>query len=335
MVPRNAGSGMFADGAIELTLTSSQSTADEPADEAAEETGESGTVEFAAATEVEVESPSEVEPTPAQESLLAATDDQLAEPITEADLVERQPTPDLPAEIAASSPETSSASQPRLALVPRGSPRMRIEPGVAASPNRFAGIQQALARGAAQTQVFGTTGNGHKFVYVFDRSGSMDGHGGIPMLAAKRELIGSLRQLGPTHQFQIVFYNQQPRVFNLTGDEGRLAFGTDQNKVLAERFIGGMTADGATQHEEPLSVALRLVPDVIFLLTDGDEPALSARQMDRLARLNRGSVINTIEFGYGPNDGDDNFLARLARSTGGQYAYVDVGDLPSYMAERN
>jgi hypothetical protein len=144
-----------------------------------------------------------------------------------------------------------------------------------------------------------------------------------------------LRQLGPTHQFQIIFYNQQPRVFDLTGSDGRLAFGTDQNKLLAERFVGGMTADGATQHEEPLTLALRMIPDVIFFLTDGDEPALTARQMDRLARANRGTVINAIEFGYGPDDGEENFLMRLARSTGGEYAYVDVGTLVSHMAERH
>ena len=81
--------------------------------------------------------------------------------------------------------------------------------------------------------MFGVSGEGHKFVYVFDRSGSMDGHGGAPLAAAKAELISSLKDLGQVHQFQIIFYNEQPRIFSPTGVLGRLVFGTEQNKNLA------------------------------------------------------------------------------------------------------
>lgn len=42
--------------------------------------------------------------------------------------------------------------------------------------------------GTARTEVFGVYGTGSRFVYVFDRSGSMSGHGGRPLAAAKREL---------------------------------------------------------------------------------------------------------------------------------------------------
>ena len=74
--------------------------------------------------------------------------------------------------------------------------------------------------GYARTGVFGVIGEGHKFVYVFDRSGSMDGHGGAPLAAAKAELIASLKDLGQMHQFQIIFYNEQPRIFSPTGVAG-------------------------------------------------------------------------------------------------------------------
>src|SRR6185295_4967557 len=97
------------------------------------------------------------------------------------------------------------------------------------------------AKGAASTGVFGANGTGHKFVYVFDRSGSMDGHGGAPLAAAKSELIYSLQKLGKTHQFQIIFYNEHPRAFSVTGSDSKLVFGTDQNRRLAERFVSGIT----------------------------------------------------------------------------------------------
>ncbi len=178
--------------------------------------------------------------------------------------------------------------------------------------------------GRARTGVFGLMSEGHKFVYVFDRSGSMDGHGGAPLLAAKAELLGSLKDLGQTHQFQIIFYNEQPRIFTPTGDSGRLVFGTEQNKNLARRFVGSITASGATRHVEALQMALRLAPDVIFFLTDADEPRMTPRELADIAQMNRGTTINTVEFGTNPQADADNFIVRLARQNGGQHVYIDV-----------
>lgn len=178
--------------------------------------------------------------------------------------------------------------------------------------------------GHATTGVFGIEGQGHKFVYVFDRSGSMDGHGGAPLIAAKTQLLGSLADLGSIHQFQIIFYNEEPRIFEPGGRGGQLVFGTDQNKNLARRFVGSITASGATRHVEALAMALRLNPDVIFFLTDADEPRMTPRELAEIAQMNRGSTINTIEFGTDPHPEPDNFIVRLARQNGGQHVYIDV-----------
>jgi hypothetical protein len=186
---------------------------------------------------------------------------------------------------------------------------------------------RSLPSGYVRTGVFGASGEGRKFVYVFDRSASMDGHGGAPLAAAKRELLASLNDLDQTHQFQIIFYNERPRVFNPTGVLGRLVFGTDQNKNLAEKFVGSITADGATQHEEALAMALKMAPDVIFFLTDADEPRMSGEQLARLVRLNKGTAINAIEFGFGAQVERDNFLVKLAKQNAGQHVYVDVSKL--------
>lgn len=192
---------------------------------------------------------------------------------------------------------------------------------------RPAGSRQ-LRGGTARTSVFGAVGEGRKFAYVFDRSGSMDGHGGAPLRAAKSELMASLADLKSTHQFQIVFYNEHPRAFNPTGVQGRLVFGTEQNKNLAQKFVGSITADGATRHEEALEVALKMVPDVIFFLTDADEPRMTSAQLARIARLNHGTTMHAIEFGYGPQGDPDNFLVKLARHSGGTHVYVNVAQLP-------
>jgi len=181
----------------------------------------------------------------------------------------------------------------------------------------------------AQTYVFGAKGEGTAFVYVFDRSDSMNGFEGRPLAACKAELIKSLQALQPTHQFQIIFYNTEVTAFNpsLSQTPG-VIFATDQNKALAAQFVRQMTASGGTRHMRPLSLALRLAPDVIFFLTDAGEPEMSAADLQSLRKLNSGTVVHAIEFGAGPNPGGDNFLARLARQNDGQHIYVDVTRLP-------
>ena len=71
-------------------------------------------------------------------------------------------------------------------------------------------------------------------------------------------------------------------------------------------------------------MAIRMQPDVIFFLTDADEPRLSAGQLDDIVRRAAGITINAIEFGFGPQQDANNFLVRLAQRTGGQHAYVDI-----------
>ena len=92
--------------------------------------------------------------------------------------------------------------------------------------------------------------------------------------ASKQELIASLDSLQDTHQFQIVFYNEEPTAFNPSGEQGRLAFATEQNKERARRFVGSVSAYGSTNHVRALEVAIKMQPDVIFFLTDADEPRL-------------------------------------------------------------
>jgi len=73
----------------------------------------------------------------------------------------------------------------------------------------------------AQTSMFGIDARGSKFVYVIDRSGSMGIDEGRPMATAKAELLRSIDKLDTVQQFQIIFYNERPQVFNPSGRPGR------------------------------------------------------------------------------------------------------------------
>jgi hypothetical protein len=181
-----------------------------------------------------------------------------------------------------------------------------------------------ISTGRGRTKVYGLQGEGFKFVYVFDRSGSMGGSGNRALNSAKRELLRSLNDLGETHQIQIIFYNEQPTIMRL-GPSAQLVFATDDNKRQAQAFVNSISADGATQHEPAIRLAMQLSPDVVFFLTDADQPELSRAQLDRIAKMNQGrAVINTIEFGLGPKIRKENFLDRLAQENGGQSVYVDI-----------
>lgn len=194
---------------------------------------------------------------------------------------------------------------------------------------RGGGASRQVQGKQAQTSIFGAQGTGTRFLYVFDRSGSMEGYGGRPLRASKRELVQSLGDLGETHQFQIIFYNERPSVFTaIPGAKPRMAFGDARNKSLAQRFVQSIVGSGGTRHLDALLVAVRLQPDVIFFLTDADEPRMSDRELETVRRANKGASIHAIEFGHGPQRGGDNFLARLARQNGGQHVYVDVARLP-------
>ncbi len=184
--------------------------------------------------------------------------------------------------------------------------------------------------GKAQTSVFGVTGTGSRFVYVFDRSESMLGYQGRPLASAKYELKESLTDLGERHEFQIIFYNNRTTVLNPWHPQPpRMMSGSETNKTIARGFVSGIRATGGTRHMEALRLALAMGPDVIFFLTDAAEPVLSDADLSRLKRLNSSATsINTIEFGIGPFSGRGNFLVRLAKQNHGQHVYVDVARLP-------
>ena len=205
-------------------------------------------------------------------------------------------------------------------------------PGRAAVPDdslQGRRVTNGMSGSTATTQLFGVRATGSKFVYVIDRSRSMGFVQGQPMRAAKAELVASLKDLRNVNQFQIIFYNERASIFNPSRPlPPRVMFGTDDNKELASEFIGSVTPAGGTNHAEALRLALGLHADVVFLLTDADEPRLTPSELEQVRRWNRtGAIIHAVEFGSGPFQGRDDFLVRLAQQNNGQHVYINVSEL--------
>ncbi|MCA9121966.1 MAG: hypothetical protein H6822_26490 [Planctomycetaceae bacterium] len=219
-------------------------------------------------------------------------------------------------------PGLTSIDTPRLS-VSGSRPRL---PGV--DESAIIAAEQARMRSAAlrspiaEIGLFGSKeAIGRSFVFLIDRSQSMGG-GGLGVLQdAEDELVRVLQGLGPEHQFQVVVYHDQ----SVYLERRELLDATEENKALVPGFLGSKAAFGATEHERALMSALSLEPDVIFLLTDGGEPALKEQQIRNIAKYaGPRTSIHCIQFGIGPHREANNFLARLAAATGGEYGYVDV-----------
>jgi hypothetical protein len=172
---------------------------------------------------------------------------------------------------------------------------------------------------------FGLEAAGERVVYVCDRSASMAEPGGEPLAAAKRELLASIESLGDSRQFQLIFYNQRQTMFSPGGGRGLPLFTDERTLEELRRFVDGISAAGGTRHAEAVAAALRLAPDVVFILTDADAgDDLTEDELRRLSgRLGQARCM-VVQFGGGTGRRSPR-LARLAEISGGVYRVVEPG----------
>ncbi len=174
---------------------------------------------------------------------------------------------------------------------------------------------------AGSTSFFEISAQGNLFGYVVDCSSSMEEENSIDR--ARAELIASLEQLEPTQRFQILFYDSE--LHPMTRDRQQTFFATDSHLRLARQFIASQQPTSGTIHKPALLAALKLAPDAIYFLTDGETPELSERDLWELKRANRKRAsIHVVEFGIGPKLGPPNWLEQLANDHHGSYRYLDV-----------
>ncbi|MDR2642760.1 MAG: VWA domain-containing protein [Planctomycetaceae bacterium] len=197
----------------------------------------------------------------------------------------------------------------------------------AMSVNNVNGNSNGISGGGKKLlHVFGTAAEGNNFVFVFDKSGSMNERGGISFRAAKAELLRNIQELNNEKcKFNIIFYNDGLNQWN---DKGMLE-ATELNCRQAIIFVQSEVARGGTKHFEPLVAAIRQKPDAIFFLTDGDDnDAMTQMQLNEIKRINQINKvrINIIQFGVGKYRTSE-FLKQLAKDNNGLYSYINVTEL--------
>jgi len=173
-----------------------------------------------------------------------------------------------------------------------------------------------------EVSLFGSEpAQGRSFVFVIDRSKSMGGKGLNALVAAQHQLQAALAGLVETHRFQIVAYHHKRVYFHPTA----LVRVTSGNESRVNEFFGNLLAVGGTDHAQAVLSGLRFKPDVLFLLTDGGHPEISAGELTQIRRRASGrTTIHTIQFGVGQQSGEPSFMQRLAKQNGGHFHYVNV-----------
>lgn len=245
------------------------------------------------------------------------TTPQLSDPLSPP-----QAVPELP-EMSSAFPKASSlpAIGPGTALPSGGLP----DPDDLIKPRGVRASSGDKSGGLPGASFMGVKDHGSRVVYVVDCSSSMDSHNA--MRAAKAALVASLNGLEKSQQFQILFYNERTRLLSLKSvPKQHLYFATDLNKTAAQQFINSIEPDLGTKHLDALMLGLSFGAEVMFVLTDSGEPALTPSELDQIQRRNGGKTrIHSIEFGIGEDlPGVSNFLKKLAEKNGGTHRYVDV-----------
>jgi uncharacterized protein YegL len=169
-------------------------------------------------------------------------------------------------------------------------------------------------------------GSDKEFIFIVDRSGSMDGDKIIQLRKAMRTILDKLH---PNARFNIIGFGSDFKY--LFAGESRLV---SNAKALAVTYVNNLQADmGGTEILAPIKAALTSSPisthnRVIFLITDGE--VSNDAEVINFVGDNLGSS-RVFTLGLGPNVGR-NLLNGIARNGAGTSDYVN-GDKEADIVE--
>lgn len=168
--------------------------------------------------------------------------------------------------------------------------------------------------GNGKVGFFGTEAAGERFVFVVDCSGSMTGD---RFARACRELSRSLQSLNENQEFFIIFFSDRAIPMYSPHPATEPVKANRLSRMKARKWIINRGPFGNTFPDEALTMALRMRPDVVFFLTDG-EFAPTALEVCRRENTKK-ATIHTIAFGtrFG-----EQLLQAIADEHKGRYRFV-------------
>jgi hypothetical protein len=169
----------------------------------------------------------------------------------------------------------------------------------------------------------------HRIVYVCDASDDMSRRDGL-MEGVKRELRRSIGSLAPDQQFAVIFAQDgaaralQPRLVPASSEFRSRALG----------FIDAIQPQGRNDPRSALKLAIRMKPDAIFLLSDGqfddgEEIIDLCRNQTTLGRpilFNPVAILEKAPAREFLDTAALGTLKRIASQSGGTITYVNASD---------
>ncbi|MDG2389575.1 MAG: VWA domain-containing protein [Planctomycetaceae bacterium] len=165
---------------------------------------------------------------------------------------------------------------------------------------------------------FGDPGAAKSFVFVLDRSMSMNkthqlSNGLTRFQRLKTELIGFIDKLRPDQTFYVVFFNDK---MNRMPAEGMVP-ATVENKRKYLKWISTAVAVGGTDPRLSIRLAMKLDPEMIYFLSDGE---VERDYQSQMLKHNAGEwKLNTFVFGL---RGAGPFMKFFAEKHNGEYLYI-------------
>lgn len=209
-------------------------------------------------------------------------------------------------------------------LIPTSSLATKIGPsGGGIGNGEGGGVGDGEGPGQGGGRFFGLNRPGKKIVYVVDCSLSMNhphpGPAKTRLGRVKLELLNSVRGLHEDQEFFIIFFNDN--AYPMPSD--RLVEATNSSKKRFLEWMVKARPDGHTDPRMALLLGLRLQPDLLYFLTDGD---FGAAVVKEVANVNQGRVaIHTI--GFGDNVGEP-LLKAIAEQNRGEYQFIPQDEAP-------
>jgi hypothetical protein len=164
---------------------------------------------------------------------------------------------------------------------------------------------------------FGIGSAGTKFVYVVDCSNSMNhphqSAAGTRFKRLKLELLNSIGTMDDDKEFFIIFFNHEAIPMHARS----LQAATVSAKQKHLYWMQSVSAGGDTDPREALWLAMRLEPDIIYFLTDGD--FRFSIKKDLLGLKQNRVAIHTFAFG---NPIAEEMLRDVAKQNRGEYHFI-------------
>ena len=156
-----------------------------------------------------------------------------------------------------------------------------------------------------------------RYVFVVDGSKSMNhpyhGPAKSRLGRVKVELWRTIYRMSAEQKFFILFFNTRAVPMPATA----LRSGGAEGQTDLFNWTAHVRADGRTDPQEALLMAVRLQPDVIYFLTDGE---FNYKVVREVSEANFGGIkINTISLG---DDSAARFLEEMATRNGGSYRHI-------------